>query len=145
MKRYIALVHHEVGTSYGVMFPDFPGCVSAGDSFDEALANATEALSSHVDLMRADGDAIPEPRELETIRASDECKEDSAQFWIDFKDALITMIPLLPPSSKPMRLNISLDEGLVKTIDHVAEVRGMTRSGFLSEAARRAIEGTAWV
>lgn len=141
MKRYVAFIHHEPGTSYGVMFPDFPGCISAGATFDEALANATEALSAHVELMRADDDTIPEPRDLETIHNENKkLKGKTAFYWIDFKNAYTTLIPLLSPSGKPVRLNISLDEGLVKTIDHVAEIRGMTRSGFLADAARRAIE-----
>jgi predicted RNase H-like HicB family nuclease len=133
MKRYVALIHHEPGTCYGVMFPDLAGCTSAGDSFDEAVSNAAEGLSAHVELMRADGDPIPEPRDVESIRAA---RED----WVDFENAIVTMIPLLPPAGKPVRLNISLDEELVKIIDHTAEVRGMTRSGFLADAARRAIQ-----
>jgi predicted RNase H-like HicB family nuclease len=142
MKHYVALVHHEPGTSYGVMFPDFPGCISAGKNFEEARANASEALAAHVELMLADGDAIPKPRNWESIRkANKDCEGQSVRCWVDFKNAIVTMIPLLPVAGKPVRLNVSLDKNLVKTIDHVASSRGMTRSGFLAEAARRAIEG----
>ncbi|KAB2876452.1 MAG: HicB family protein, partial [Bauldia sp.] len=42
MAGYVALVHKNAGTSYGVSFPDLPGCISAGDTLDEALANAAE-------------------------------------------------------------------------------------------------------
>ena len=45
MAGYIALVHKDAGTSYGVSFPDVPGCVSAGDTFEDAVANAGEALA----------------------------------------------------------------------------------------------------
>ncbi len=133
MKRYVALVHHEAGSAYGVSFPDFPGCVSAGDTFDEAISNAVEALWAHVDLMHEDGDVIPEPRDLQDIRAA---KQD----WVDFDNAVVTLVPLMQPAGKPMRLNISLDEELVKTIDLAAANRGMTRSGFLADAARRVIQ-----
>jgi len=44
MPGYIALVHKDEGTSYGVSFPDVPGCISAGDTFEDAVANAVEAL-----------------------------------------------------------------------------------------------------
>jgi predicted RNase H-like HicB family nuclease len=37
---YIALIHKDHDTSYGVSFPDVPGCVSAGDTFEEAVDNA---------------------------------------------------------------------------------------------------------
>jgi predicted RNase H-like HicB family nuclease len=53
MPGYIALVHKDEGTSYGVSFPDVPGCVSAGDTFEEAVANAVEALAGHLALMKA--------------------------------------------------------------------------------------------
>jgi predicted RNase H-like HicB family nuclease len=56
---HITLVHKDAGTSYGVSFPDVPGCASAGNALDEALANASEALSGHLAQMRAGGDSIP--------------------------------------------------------------------------------------
>ena len=52
MAGYIALVHKDEGTSYGVSFPDVLGCISAGDTFEEAVANAAEALDGHLALMR---------------------------------------------------------------------------------------------
>jgi predicted RNase H-like HicB family nuclease len=48
MVGYIALVHKDEGTSYGVSFPDVPGCISAGDTFDDAIENAAEALAGHL-------------------------------------------------------------------------------------------------
>jgi predicted RNase H-like HicB family nuclease len=76
MSGYIALVHKDAGTSYGVSFPDVPGCVSAGDTLDEALANASEALAGHLALMRADGDAMPTARSLEAIKADPVMADD---------------------------------------------------------------------
>lgn len=76
MAGYVALVHKSRGTSYGVSFPDVPGCISAGDTLDEALANAAEALAGHLALMRADGDKIPRPRTQEAIKADRELADD---------------------------------------------------------------------
>ena len=42
-------------------------------------------------------------------------------------------------SQKPMRINISLPEGLVHDIDEAARASGATRSGFLAKAARQAM------
>ncbi|HTN97119.1 MAG TPA: type II toxin-antitoxin system HicB family antitoxin, partial [Nordella sp.] len=67
--RYVALVHKDKDSSYGVSFPDFPGCVSAGKTVDEAVANAVEALAFHVQGLEADGDPVPLPRTIETIRS----------------------------------------------------------------------------
>jgi predicted RNase H-like HicB family nuclease len=85
MAAYIALVHKDDGTSYGVSFPDVPGCISAGDTFEEAVANAAEALEGHFALMKADGDAIPQPRSYEQLRHDADFVEDSA-------DAIVTMV-----------------------------------------------------
>jgi len=85
MAGYIALVHKDEGTSYGVSFPDVPGCIAAGDTFEEAIANAAEALESHFALMKADGDAIPAPRTFEQLRRNPEFIDDSA-------DAIVTMV-----------------------------------------------------
>jgi predicted RNase H-like HicB family nuclease len=85
MAGYIALVHKDEGTSYGVSFPDVPGCIAAGDTFEEAVANAAEALAGHFALMRADGDAIPAPRSFEALRRDPEFADASA-------DAIVTMV-----------------------------------------------------
>jgi predicted RNase H-like HicB family nuclease len=85
MPGYIALVHKDEGTSYGVSFPDVPGCVSAGDTFEEAVANAAEALAGHIALMKADGDAIPVPRSFEQLKRDPAFADDSA-------DAIVTMV-----------------------------------------------------
>ena len=78
MSGYIASVHKDSGTSYGVSFPDIPGCVSAGDTFEEAVVNAAEALSGHLALMKADGDAVPTPRSFEELKRDPGFVEDGA-------------------------------------------------------------------
>ena len=85
MAGYIALVHKDEGTSYGVSFPDVPGCISAGDTFEEAVANAAEALAGHFAAMRADGETIPVPRSFDELKRDPDFAEDSA-------DAIVTMV-----------------------------------------------------
>jgi predicted RNase H-like HicB family nuclease len=85
MKSYLALVHKDEGTSYGVSFPDVPGCISAGDTFEEAVSNAAEALAGHLALMRADGDPIRTPRTFEELKRDPEFIQDSA-------DAIVTAV-----------------------------------------------------
>jgi predicted RNase H-like HicB family nuclease len=85
MAGYIALVHKDEGTSYGVSFPDVPGCISAGDTFEEAIVNAGEALAGHFAAMRADGEAIPAPRSFDELKRDPDFAEDSA-------DAIVTMV-----------------------------------------------------
>src|SRR5687767_350886 len=84
MAGYIALVHKGNDTSYGVSFPDVPGCISAGDTFEEALENAAEALAGHLSVMKADGDGIPRPRSLEELRNDPEFLDDAADAVVSF-------------------------------------------------------------
>ena len=84
-RGYLALVHKDEGTSYGVSFPDVPGCISAGDTFEEAVANAAEALAGHFAAMHADGDVIPPPRSFEELQRDRDFREDSA-------GAIVTMV-----------------------------------------------------
>jgi predicted RNase H-like HicB family nuclease len=44
---YIAIVHKEADSDFGVSFPDFPGCITAGRTLDEAKDMAAEALTGH--------------------------------------------------------------------------------------------------
>jgi predicted RNase H-like HicB family nuclease len=85
MSGYIALVHKDEGTSYGVSFPDVPGCISAGDTFEDAIENAAEALAGRLALMRADGDMIPSPRSFEEVRRDPSFADDAA-------DAIVTVV-----------------------------------------------------
>jgi predicted RNase H-like HicB family nuclease len=85
MPAYIALVHKDEGTSYGVSFPDVAGCISAGDTFEEAVANAAQALAGHFATMKADGDPIPPPRSFEQLRHDPDFVQDSV-------GAIVTMV-----------------------------------------------------
>jgi predicted RNase H-like HicB family nuclease len=64
---YIALIHKDADSDYGVSFPDFPGCITAGSTLDEARAMAVEALLFHIEGMREDGRIIPTPSPLADV------------------------------------------------------------------------------
>ena len=49
MRQYIALIHKQADSDYGVSFPDFPGCIAAGATLDEAREMAEQALAFHLD------------------------------------------------------------------------------------------------
>jgi predicted RNase H-like HicB family nuclease len=129
MDYYVALIHKEPRSDFGIMFPDFPGCVSAGLTYEEALRSGAEALAFHAEGMQADGDALPRARTVDQIRRA---KED----WIDWKNAVVAMVPLLPAQGKPKATNVSIDSALLTAIDHYADRTGSTRSAILSEGAK---------
>lgn len=128
MKTYLALVHKDPDSAYGVTFPDLPGCFAAADTEDDILRNAVEALELWFE------DAAPvAPRGPEAIAA--EVAADLAQ------GAFLIAVPLVQPSSRQKRVNISLDAGTLQAIDAAAEGLGLTRSGFLTMAALNEIRG----
>jgi predicted RNase H-like HicB family nuclease len=67
MPQYIGIIHKDPDSDYGVSFPDFPGCITAGTDIEEARRRAQEALEFHIEGMIEDGAIIPEPSSFETI------------------------------------------------------------------------------
>jgi predicted RNase H-like HicB family nuclease len=121
MTTYIALLRKDDASDFGVDFPDFPGCVTAGTTLDEARRLAAEALALHVDGLVEDGDSAPTPSSLDVIMA-DPDNADAVVFLVD--------VPASPVRS--MRINVTLPNDLVEAIDRVTR----NRSRFLAEAAR---------
>jgi predicted RNase H-like HicB family nuclease len=73
--EYIAYLHKDRRSDFGVSFPDFPGCVTAGKTLDEARRLAPRALTLHIRGMMEDGDPITEPSTIDDLR------DDPALKW----------------------------------------------------------------
>ncbi len=125
---YHAVVHKDEDSAWGVQFPDLPGCFSAADELDDVLTNACEAVGLYLE-----GEKAPKPSSIEAIRAL--VADDLAE------GAFLLAVPYLTSNSRPTRVNISLDRGMLDAIDIAAATRKLTRSAFLTEAARNEIEG----
>ena len=130
MSSYIALMRKEEGSDFGVDFPDFPGCVTAGKNLEDARRMAEEALRFHAEGLLEDGESLPEPSNLETV-TSDPANQDAVAFLVS-----------LPPSvAKTVRVNISVPEPALRRIDDYARSHGLSRSAFLTRAALRSMAG----
>lgn len=70
-KKYIALIRKENDTDYWVDIPDLPGCISSGETEDEAMANFEEAFAFHLEGMREDGLPLPNPRSKDEVLAAE--------------------------------------------------------------------------
>ena len=68
--KYPVVIHHDLGSAYGVTVPDISGCFSAGETVDEALENTQEAISGHLELLAEDGGIAPPPSAIETLQAN---------------------------------------------------------------------------
>ena len=132
MRHYIALIHKDAHSDYGVSFPDIPGVITAGSSLDEARKLATEALAFHLQGLAKDGEAVPEPSTLEEIMAIAENK-----------DGVAVLIDAPAAEVKSVRVNVTLPADVLGEIDKYAEREGFTRSGFLVQAAKKAMAASA--
>jgi predicted RNase H-like HicB family nuclease len=70
MRYYIAVIHKDPDSDFGVSFPDLPGCITAGRTLDETRVMAAEALALHLEGMIADDENIPEPSSIEAVMAN---------------------------------------------------------------------------
>ena len=81
MASYIAFLRKDTDSDYGVDFPDFPGCVTAGATLEEARIMAAEALAGHIAcLIEADED-VPEPSTLDAV-VVDPANRDALPFLV---------------------------------------------------------------
>jgi predicted RNase H-like HicB family nuclease len=122
--EYIAYLHKDRESDFGVSFPDFPGCVTAGKTLEEARRMAAEALALHIQGMAEDGETIPEPSALDDV-VGDPAMKGSVAFLVSIG------------LDKTVRVNITARESQIETIDQRAAEEGMTRSAYMVQAAVR--------
>ena len=126
--RYPVVI--EPGTDdagYGVVVPDLPGCFSAGDSLDEALVQAQEAVGAWIDAALDAGTDIPRPTPIHLLRHRHKA-------WKHWVWALVEVDPAALDDT-PERVNISLPRRVLRRLDHLAQRHGETRSGFIARMA----------
>jgi predicted RNase H-like HicB family nuclease len=118
---YVAYLHKEKSSDYGVSFLDFPGVITAGKTLDEARNMATEALNFHILGLIKDREEIPAPTPL------DDLVDDP-----NSKKALV--VPVNIPDER-VRINITARKSEMEEIDRLAKSAGMTRSAFVIHRA----------
>jgi predicted RNase H-like HicB family nuclease len=126
MRNYIGLIHKEADSHFGVSFPDFPGVVTAGTDLDDARHMAEEALTLHIEGMAEDGEAIPAPSSLEEVMSD---PNNAAGVAI--------LVSVKTDQPKAIRVNVTLPEDVLEQVDKYAEAHGFTRSGLLTQAAKK--------
>lgn len=127
------LIHKDHSGAFGISFPDFPGCVSGGETVDAALRSGHDALAFHVAGMIEDGEALPQLRDLDALMADPELRAE-------FDGATVALVSVDLPA-KAVRINVSMDETLLDRVDRAASASGQTRSAYIAEAVRRRMVG----
>ena len=99
--RFPIVIHKDTGSGYGVTVPDLPGCFSAGDTLDEGIESASEAIACHIEGLLMDGEPIPARASLEKHQGNK-----------DYRDGVwaIVAVDISKLSSKTKRINITLPE-----------------------------------
>lgn len=123
MRYPIAIEPGTDTTAFGVVVPDLPGCFSAGDTLDEAVAGAEEAAAAWVDAALDAGQAIPPPTSLEALRRNP-----------DFAGWTFGVISLDPAEldDTTERVNITLPRRVLRRLDALARAAGESRSGYIA-------------
>ena len=129
-KTYIAVADHEPGERlHSIVFPAFPGVTSVAEALAEIIPQARSALATAIEDMEACGEPLPL------------AVEDGANLQ-ELPPGLHNPIMLMVPvevRSRSVRVNVSLDEGLLARMDAVAARIGTSRSALLAKGARLAI------
>lgn len=126
MRYPVAIEPGNDTTAFGVVVPDLPGCFSAGETLDEAMANAEEAVTLWIDAALDAGQSIPEPSSLDAVRS-----DAAFNGWIF---ALVSVDPALLDDTIE-RVNITLPRRVLRRIDAKAKDAGESRSGYIARLA----------
>lgn len=123
--NYPVVVHKDADSDYGVTVPDLPGCFSFGPTMDDALANAVEAIVTHVEGLLLDGEPVPRPEKIETHRENP-----------DYSDGIwaVVAVDLSRVSGSARRINVTIPERILSRVDDYAKETGDSRSGLMAAA-----------
>ena len=135
---YPACIEAAADGGFGVFFPDLPGCVSGGDTVQQAAVNAAEALGLHIAGLAEDHGAIPgaiPPPSAPDAPLPDWLAEVAPQL------VARVLVPVALPG-RSVRTNITLDAALLARLDAAAAAAGMSRSGVIAEAVRARLRAT---
>lgn len=135
MKTFYAVVHQEGDSAFGIHFPDVPGCIAAADTIDEVPAKASEALS-----LWFEDEEVVTPRTLAQVQELISSGPDIGYIDLLTSGGFFMAIPLVSLTGRTVKANLTMDAGLLQAIDATAKQRGLTRSAFISDVARKAVE-----
>lgn len=128
MRYPVAVEPGDTKHAWGVTVPDLPGCFSAGDSMEEALDNAREAILLHVGGLIDDDQQIPGASSIDKYRTK---REFRSRVW-----ALVE-VDLSQLEDTTERVNITLPRRVLRRLDAAAHAAGESRSGYIAHLALR--------
>ncbi len=130
MRSYIGLIHKAADDDFGVSFPDFPGVMTAGATLDDARRVAEETLALHITGLTEHGEAVPQPSTLDDVMSDP-----------DSRDRVAILVSVRTEQPRAIRVNVTMPEDVLAQFDRFAEAHGFTRSGLLTQAAKKLLAG----
>lgn len=128
--KFTVVLHTDNDQRYGVTVPDLPGCFSCGDTLDDALESVLEAIDLHVETLLEDGCTLPERLPIATHQAN---PDYAGGVWA------VVDAPVEKYFGPAEKINITVPRIILARIDEYAKRHGLSRSGFLVQAARTAM------
>ena len=126
MRYPIAIETGGQDSAFGVVVPDLPGCFSAGDTLDEALVNAQEAIAAWVEAELDAGRGIPPASELGALQ-----RQRAYKGWA----WAIAEVDPARFDDTIERINITLPRRVLSKLDAAAKAAGESRSGYIARLA----------
>lgn len=127
MRYPVAIEQGTDQTAWGVVVPDLPGCFSAGDTLEDAMIQAEEAITAWLEVALDDGQSIPKPSSIQHLQTLH--PEFEGWLW-----ALVKVDPAVLDDTIE-RVNISLPRRVLHRLDTLARRHGETRSGLIARMA----------
>jgi predicted RNase H-like HicB family nuclease len=123
---YPVVIHKDQSSDYGVTVPDLPGCFSAGETVEEALRMAKDAILCHLEGLLLDDEEIPLPSSVE-------------RYWDNpnFRSGTFMLVEIHPSevSGEITRINVTMPQRILARLDQYVASHGGNRSALLTEAA----------
>jgi predicted RNase H-like HicB family nuclease len=132
--RHYLGIAEQLPENWSISFPAFPGTVTTGRDFAELMTNARDTLASVVAAMEEDGERIPE-----SFDASPEAPSYNPD---DYCEPRIVLVPV-EVGGRSIRINVTMDEGLVARLDSLADRAHASRSALLARGARMVLAAEA--
>ena len=124
--KFALAIHKEPDSDYGVTVLDLPGCFSAGETIDEAIEQAKEAIECHLEALIQDEEVLPLPSPLEHHQAN----PDNSGAVFAFVE--VDMNKITGPAQ---RINITLPKWVLRQMDIYAKKEALARSTLIANAA----------
>ena len=127
--QYLLAIHKDPDSCYGVTVPGLPGCHAAGDTLEDAINQAKDAIESHIETLILAGDDVPVSPAAEDIRSDPDYAD--VHYWA------LCDVDMAQFDSKTERINVTIPRFVLSRIDR--QLGEGQRSGFLTEAALKAL------